>query len=92
MTRKMEYLTDIMKPEDWEQVRSIYLEGIVTGNSTFEADSPDWDKWDFAHLREHRLVVRVGDGIVAWAALSPVSTRCIYSSVAELKSIRGGQI
>jgi hypothetical protein len=36
----MEYLTDIMKPEDWQQVRSIYLEGIGTGNSTFEADAP----------------------------------------------------
>jgi hypothetical protein len=40
----MEYLADIMKPVDWEQVRSIYLEGIVTGNSTFEADALDWDK------------------------------------------------
>ena len=36
----MDYLIDIMKPEDWEQVRSIYLEGIITGNSTFEADLP----------------------------------------------------
>ena len=80
----MEYLIDIMKPEDWVQVRSIYLEGIVTGNSTFEADAPDWDKWDCTQLREHRLVVRVGDSIVAWAALSPVSTRCVYSGVAEL--------
>jgi phosphinothricin acetyltransferase len=61
MTRKMEYLTDIMKPEDRERFRSIYLEGIVTGNSTFEADAPDWDKWDFAQLREQRLVVRVGN-------------------------------
>jgi len=73
-----------MKPEDWQQVRSIYLESIVTGNSTFEADAPDWDKWDSAHLREHRLVVREGDFVLAWAALSPVSTRCVYSGVAEL--------
>ncbi len=80
----MEYLIDTMKPEDWEQIRSIYLEGIATGNSTFEADAPDWDKWDTAHLQEHRLVVREGDRIVAWAALSPISTRCIYSGVAEL--------
>ena len=80
----MECLTAIMKPEDWEQVCSIYLEGIVTCNSTFEAYAPDWDKWGFAQLREHRLVVRVGDSIVAWAALIPVSTRCIYSGVAEL--------
>jgi L-amino acid N-acyltransferase YncA len=82
--KDMEYLTDIMKPEDWQQVRSIYLEGIGTGNSTFEVDAPDWDKWDSAHLREHRLVVRQGDRILGWAALSPVSTRCVYSGVAEL--------
>jgi phosphinothricin acetyltransferase len=56
--RKMEYMIDIMKPEDWQQVRSIYREGIGTGNSTFEADAPDWDKWDSAHLQEHRLVVQ----------------------------------
>ena len=80
----MEHLINIMKPEDWEQVRSIYLEGIITGNSTFEADALDWDKWNCAHLREHRLVVRYGDSVIAWAALSPVSTRCIYSGVAEL--------
>jgi L-amino acid N-acyltransferase YncA len=80
----MEYLIDIMKPEDWEQVRSIYLEGIGTGNSTFEADAPEWDKWDSTHLREHRLVVREGDRILAWVALSPVSTRCVYLGVAEL--------
>jgi L-amino acid N-acyltransferase YncA len=80
----MEYVIDTMKPEDWPQIRSIYLEGLGTGNSTFEADAPDWDKWDSAHLREHRSVVRAGDGILAWAALSPVSTRCVYSGVAEL--------
>ena len=85
----MEYLTDIMKPEDWEQVRSIYLEGIVTGNSTFEADAPDLDKWDSTYLRGHRLVAKDGDSIVAWAALSPVSTRLLGCSGTQ--SIRGGQ-
>jgi len=80
----MEYSTDVMKPEDWEQVRSIYLEGIATGNSTFEPDAPDWDRWDCNHLRDHRIVVRAGERILAWAALSPVSTRCVYSGVVEL--------
>jgi L-amino acid N-acyltransferase YncA len=80
----MEYSTDIMNPGDWEQVRSIYLEGIGTGNSTFEPDAPDWDRWDCTHLREHRVVVRAGERILAWAALSPVSTRCVYSGVVEL--------
>jgi L-amino acid N-acyltransferase YncA len=80
----MIYVTDVMKPEDWEQVRSIYLEGIGTGNSTFEAGAPNWDGWDSAHLREHRFVVRGGDSILAWAALSTVSARSVYSGVAEL--------
>lgn len=80
----MEHMIDIMKPEDWQQVCSIYREGISTGNSTFEKDSPDWDQWDSAHLQEHRLVVREGNTILAWAALTPVSSRAVYSGVAEL--------
>jgi L-amino acid N-acyltransferase YncA len=80
----MTYLTDTMKREDWEQVRSIYLEGIATGNSTFESVAPDWEQWDSTHLREHRLVVRGDNHVLAWAALSPVSSRRVYSGVAEL--------
>ena len=73
-----------MRREDWEQVCSIYLEGIGTGNSTFESNAPDWERWDSGHLPDHRLVVREGDRVLAWAALSPVSTRSVYSGVAEL--------
>jgi Sortase and related acyltransferases len=80
----MNYAIDTMKLEDWAKVRSIYLEGIGTGHSTFETDAPDWEKWDSAHRRESRLVARSDDAVIAWAALSPVSTRCIYSGVAEV--------
>jgi len=80
----MKYLIDTMKLEDWDQVRAIYLEGINTGNSTFESDAPDWKEWDSSHLPDHRLVVREGNRVLAWAALSPVSIRCVYSGVAEL--------
>ncbi len=80
----MKYVIDVMKADDWEQVRSIYLEGIRTGNSTFESNAPDWETWDAAHLGEHRLVVREGNDVVAWAALSSVSTRRVYSGVAEV--------
>jgi L-amino acid N-acyltransferase YncA len=80
----MKYAIDTMRPGDWQEVRSIYLEGIRTGNSTFEADAPDWNKWDSAHLLAHRLVIRSGDRVLAWAALSPVSGRSVYSGVAEL--------
>jgi len=80
----MAYSIDKMTPEDWPQVRSIYLEGIATGHSTFEVDAPDWRTWDSAHLQGPRLVARVNDTVVAWAALSAVSSRCVYSGVAEL--------
>ena len=80
----MKILIDSMRPKDWEQVRSIYFEGISTGHSTFESEAPDWEEWDRSHLQEHRSVVREDDQVLAWAALSPVSNRCVYSGVAEL--------
>jgi hypothetical protein len=39
-----------MKADDWHSVRSIYLEGIATGDATFETTAPDWDGWDRSHL------------------------------------------
>jgi L-amino acid N-acyltransferase YncA len=80
----MNRVIDRMKAGDWEQVRSIYLEGIASGNSTFETEAPSWEKWDEAHLQIARLVMRDGDKIIGWAALSPVSKRTVYRGVAEL--------
>ena len=73
-----------MKAGDWEQVRSIYLEGIAAGNSTFETEAPSWEKWDEGHHHFARLVMRDGEKILGWAALSPVSKRSVYRGVAEL--------
>ena len=73
-----------MNPGDWEQVRSIILEGIATGHTTFETDAPSWEKWDASHLEIARLVARKGDEVLGWAALSPVSKRKAYRGVAEL--------
>ena len=73
-----------MTPGDWEQVRSIYLEGVREGNSTFETEAPSWEAWDEAHHKNPRLVMRAGDRVVGWAALSPVSKRRVYSGVAEV--------
>ena len=79
-----EAVIDQMKPTDWEQVRAIYLEGIASGNSTFETDAPSWEKWDEAHLQIARIVMRDGEKVLGWAALSPVSKRHVYRGVAEL--------
>jgi L-amino acid N-acyltransferase YncA len=80
----MNAVIDHMRPRDWEQVRSIYLEGIRTGHATFETDAPTWEKWDEVHLEIARLVVREGDRVLGWAALSPTSKRKVYRGVAEL--------
>jgi L-amino acid N-acyltransferase YncA len=81
----MNYVIADMTAEDWEAVRSIYLEGIATGLATFETDAPGWEKWDAGHLRKARLVARDAEGeVLGWAALSPVSDRCVYGGVAEV--------
>ena len=73
-----------MKAADWPEVRAIYLEGIATGNATFQKTAPEWEEWDTGHLAQCRLVAR-GDGQVAgWAALSRVSARAVYAGVAEV--------
>ena len=72
-----------MLPADWLQVRRIFLEGIATGHATFETDAPSWEKWNDAHLAFARLVARAGSDVKGWAALSPVSSRCVYAGVAE---------
>ena len=72
-----------MRADDWEQVSSIYLEGIRNGHSTFETNVPTWEQWDAGHLQIARLVMRDGDVVSGWAALSPVSKRQVYRGVAE---------
>jgi L-amino acid N-acyltransferase YncA len=75
-----------MARQDWEAVRGIYLEGIATGQATFETMAPSWEKWDSNHLPSPRLVaIALGDeNIIGWAALSPVSSRSVYAGVAEV--------
>ena len=80
----MSFIIEEMKESDWPAVRAIYLEGIATGQATFETEAPAWERWDGAHHAFARLVARAGDGVKGWAALSPVSGRAVYSGVAEV--------
>ena len=80
----MNHMIDQMRASDWEQVRSIYLEGIRSGNSTFETDAPSWEKWNEGHLPFARFVMREEEKVLGWAALSPVSKRAVYRGVAEV--------
>jgi L-amino acid N-acyltransferase YncA len=77
-------LVEQMRPEDWDEVKAIYLEGIATGHATFETEAPTWESWDRTHSSFARLVTRDKGSVSGWAALSPVSTRKAYAGVAEV--------
>lgn len=69
---------------DWEQVRLIYEKGINTGNATFQTTTPSWKDWNQSHLDSCRIVSENDNGLTGWAALTPVSSRCVYAGVAEV--------
>ena len=63
----------------WPALRCIYQDGISTGHATFEAEAPDWERFNTSKLPDHRLIAETSAAeIVRWAAVSPVSTRPVY--------------
>lgn len=80
----MKVLIRPMTPADWDAVRAVYLEGVATGNATFETAAPEWDRWDASHRQDCRLVACDETGAIGFAALSPVSARAVYAGVAEV--------
>jgi phosphinothricin acetyltransferase len=80
----MNFTIEPMRPTDWDAVRAIYVEGIATGQATFETETPSWETWDQGHLPAARLVARREGHVIGWAALSPVSRRRCYAGVAEV--------
>ncbi|WP_190810735.1 GNAT family N-acetyltransferase [Flagellimonas sp. S3867] len=73
-----------MKASDWSQVSQIYQEGIATGFATFEQKTPDYQDWSQVHVEQCRLVAEENGKVTGWAALSPVSNRCVYGGVGEV--------
>jgi phosphinothricin acetyltransferase len=74
-----------MIKEHYAEVKRIYLEGISTGHATFQTTAPEWEEWNAAHLSHSRIVSTDEKGTISgWAALTPVSGRCVYAGVAEV--------
>lgn len=71
-------------PEHWPAVKAIYEAGLSTGNASFQTSAPSREEWDRGHLGHSRLVAVDGDIVTGWAALTPVSGRCVYAGVAEV--------
>jgi L-amino acid N-acyltransferase YncA len=79
----MNFTVEEMKAADWSQFSAIFSEGIETGMATFLSDVPGWEEWDREHCDSCRLAARCGDTVLGWAALAPVSSRCVYTGIAE---------
>jgi L-amino acid N-acyltransferase YncA len=65
-------------------VKRIYEQGIATGQATFQTTGTEWEEWDQSHLPHSRIVAIENDEVIGWAALTPVSGRCVYAGVAEI--------
>ena len=73
-----------MVTTDAEAIFKFYEEGIQTGHAPFEAEVPDWHKWDSGHLTQCRWLAEEEDTVLGWGALTQVSPRKVYSGVAEV--------
>jgi len=73
-----------MLPHHWDAVKTIYEQGIATGNATFQTAAPSWQEWDAAHAAQPRLIAVENEIILGWAAITPVSGRCVYAGVGEV--------
>ena len=79
-----DFRIESMRAEDWPAVCAIYLDGILTGNATFETETPSWEKRDTSHHHHSRVIARDQGRILGWAALRPVSDSKVYDGVAEV--------
>jgi phosphinothricin acetyltransferase len=70
-----------LEAKDWPAVRTIFEEGIATGQATFETEAPSWEDWGGAHSTG--LVAEEDGAVVGWVALAPYSSRPCYAGVAE---------
>lgn len=75
---------EIITEKNYNNVATIYEQGIATGNATFQKNSLTWEDWDKCHNKFCRIVGIENNEIVGWAALTPVSNRNVYKGVAEV--------
>jgi len=78
------YTVRTLMEADWPSVRTIYQQGIESNIATFQNDCPAWREWDAAHIKACRLVIGENETVLGWAALTAVSSRCVYAGVAEV--------
>lgn len=71
---------------DWDNIKAIYIEGMNTNSATFEVPGnlKDYSYWMDSRIADACFVLELEGKVVGWSSLSPVSSRCVYSGVAEV--------
>ena len=74
------FIIENMRDGDWEAVKTIYEEGIATGNATVDTSAPTWELWNSSHRLDCRLVAKESEQVIGWAALicSCVPARSLF--------------
>ena len=73
-----------MVTTDAEVIFKFYEEGIQTGHAPFEAEVPDWHKWDSRHLTQCRWLAEEEHTVLGWGVLTQGSPSKVYLGVAEV--------
>ncbi|MEO0391765.1 MAG: N-acetyltransferase family protein [Pseudomonadota bacterium] len=72
------------KPTDGTTITRIHQAGLATGQASFRRDAYGWDDWWAAYGPGVSQVAVLGDVLVGWAAVAPISDRCTYAGVGEV--------
>ena len=84
MTVRNRFRLRAMDTTDAEVIFEFYEEGIQTGHAPFEAEVPDWHKWDSRHLTQCRWLAEEEDNVLGRGALTQGSPGKVYLGVAEV--------
>lgn len=81
---------------DWPDMRRIFLEGIATGQASFETAETvptDWQSWiRHKHGESAHVLTNESGTVLAWGVLAPTSARLCYRGVAETQLYVAGKL
>ena len=73
------------RKSDFPTVKSIYQQGIDTGNATFQLKAKEWDEWNKYFLNSCRIVAELNVVVIGWAALHFVAFSTFFISITYMQ-------
>ena len=70
--------------EDYPAVKTIFQQGIDSGDATFQPTAPEWEEWNRSKLTDCRLVAADDGAVLGWAALTGSAGHAFFHGLAEI--------